>query len=189
MILRLLLALALLTPGAALADPARDAVKAGIERCDPIADNRQWLDCVYGAAQPMRAALGLPPAPQSQVRLVPPAQAMVPPPRPAPQPAPQPAPRVASAPPRTGMFDDLFGSGMKLATRLHLQSYSFNKDGSFTVTLEDGQVWKQNSPPAARPPFNGPAANYVVDITAGVMGSHNMKIAGIPTTFKVHRLE
>jgi hypothetical protein len=56
----------------AFADPRSD-VMAGAQRCAGIADNRTWLDCFYGAAQPMRAILGLPPAPVNQQRLVPPA--------------------------------------------------------------------------------------------------------------------
>ena len=52
---------------------ARDDVLYGISRCGGIADDRTWLDCVYGAAQPMRAQLGLQPAPASQQKLVPPA--------------------------------------------------------------------------------------------------------------------
>src|ERR1700722_2387335 len=59
----------------ALAAPAlaaaRDDVLYGISRCGGIADDRTWLDCVYGAAQPMRAQLGLAPAPASQQKLVP----------------------------------------------------------------------------------------------------------------------
>ena len=56
----------------ALAEPTRDEVMAGAERCDGIADNRVWLDCFYGSAQPMRSVLNLPPANPAQVRLVPP---------------------------------------------------------------------------------------------------------------------
>src|SRR6201999_2725887 len=55
----------------ALAGP-RDDVLFGVSRCGGIADDRTWLDCVYGAAQPMRSKLGLPPAPTSQQALVPP---------------------------------------------------------------------------------------------------------------------
>ena len=68
----------------AIASPAlaapRDDVRAGSNRCDAIADDRAWLDCYYGAAQPVRAALGLKPVPESQSRLVaqPPAGAPVP---------------------------------------------------------------------------------------------------------------
>src|ERR1700744_2145137 len=49
----------------------RDDVLSAISRCNVIHDNKVWLDCVYGAQQPMRALLGLPPAPEYQQRLVP----------------------------------------------------------------------------------------------------------------------
>jgi hypothetical protein len=49
----------------------RDDVMYGASRCGGIQDNRAWLDCYYGAAQPMRAELGLTPAPLSQQNLVP----------------------------------------------------------------------------------------------------------------------
>ena len=51
-----------LAPGLALAD-SRDDVISGLTRCAALTDDRQWLDCYYGAAQPMRAWLGLSPAP------------------------------------------------------------------------------------------------------------------------------
>ena len=49
----------------------RGAVRAASQRCDSITDEHTWLDCYYGAAQPVRAELGLPPAPVSQQSLVP----------------------------------------------------------------------------------------------------------------------
>src|ERR1700722_5045620 len=55
-----------------LAGPREDMM-AGAARCAGIADDRTFLDCYYGAAQPLRARLGLPPAPSSQQMLVPPA--------------------------------------------------------------------------------------------------------------------
>src|SRR5581483_8217954 len=68
--------LALAATGLMAAAPARaDArqdVMAGAQRCAGIADDRTWLDCFYGSAQPMRARLGLPAAPANQQRLVPP---------------------------------------------------------------------------------------------------------------------
>jgi len=56
-----------------LAAPAqarpRDDALTGAIRCGVVADSRQWLDCYYGAAQPVRAALGLVPALAAQVQL------------------------------------------------------------------------------------------------------------------------
>ena len=54
----------------AAADP-RDQVLDRAARCSALADSRQWLNCFYGSAQPMRAWLGLPPAPAAQTALVP----------------------------------------------------------------------------------------------------------------------
>lgn len=55
--------------GAAQARP-RDEVMINVYRCAGHASTRVWLDCYYGAAQPQRAALGLPPAPPAQIALV-----------------------------------------------------------------------------------------------------------------------
>lgn len=49
----------------------RSEVRARSLRCDGISDERSWLNCYYGAAQPVRGELGLPPAPASQQSLVP----------------------------------------------------------------------------------------------------------------------
>lgn len=54
--------------GQAVARP-RDDVMINAYRCAGHASTRTWLDCYYGAAQPQRAALGLPPAPTAQVQL------------------------------------------------------------------------------------------------------------------------
>jgi hypothetical protein len=53
---------------AAEARPRDDAL-SGAFRCATIADSRMWLDCYYGAAQPVRASLGMPPALAAQVKL------------------------------------------------------------------------------------------------------------------------
>lgn len=52
----------------AAARPRDDAMSAAF-RCAVIGEGRQWLDCYYGAAQPVRAALGMPSAPAAQVKL------------------------------------------------------------------------------------------------------------------------
>lgn len=50
--------------GAAHADSREDAMLR-LPRCSAIADQRQYLDCFYAAAQPMRGQLGLAAAPQA----------------------------------------------------------------------------------------------------------------------------
>jgi hypothetical protein len=63
--------LAAMPLSAAKAAP-RDDVKSAAARCDSISDDHTWLNCYYGAAQAVRAELGLPPAPDAQQSLVPP---------------------------------------------------------------------------------------------------------------------
>ena len=48
----------------------QDEVLSGAFRCAAIGELRTWLDCYYGAAQPQRLSLGLPPVPAAQARLV-----------------------------------------------------------------------------------------------------------------------
>src|SRR5438132_13916405 len=47
----------------------RDDALSGAIRCGVVADSRAWLDCYYGAAQPVRAALGLGSALPAQIAL------------------------------------------------------------------------------------------------------------------------
>src|SRR5476651_1797169 len=97
-----LFGLIVLASQAALADPTRDEVMSGAARCAGIADNRTWLDCFYGSAQPMRSLLNLPPAPNAQIKLVPPLGAVYPSPS-----SPRSAPQAEK--PR-GFFAELLGS-------------------------------------------------------------------------------
>ena len=57
-----------LTTGHGQARPIDDALSTA-SRCASIADLRTWLDCYYGAAQPVRASLGLKPALKTQTDL------------------------------------------------------------------------------------------------------------------------
>src|ERR1700727_1816913 len=92
----LLLALLPLAPLTAQADTREDVI-SGAVRCAEIKDNRAWLDCYYGAAQPMRAELGLQPAPATQVDRVPlPPGATV---------------RRTPAPPRMDLLGRIFNGG------------------------------------------------------------------------------
>lgn len=48
----------------------RDEVMINVYRCAGQASIRVWLECYYGAAQPQRAALGMPPVLPAQLALV-----------------------------------------------------------------------------------------------------------------------
>jgi hypothetical protein len=152
----LLLALSLLATGPAWA-AARDDVMSAATRCAGITDDRSWLDCYYGAAQPMRAQLGLPPAPASQT-------AKVPPPRAA---SAAPAPRSQAAPPANrGFFAELFGPSPGVVTTM--SSYSFDSRGLFTVTLSNGETWQQLSSDANVAHWREAASKYRVSVSEGI---------------------
>ena len=182
-VLGLGLAAALCALAAPALAAARDDVLYGISRCGGIADDRTWLDCVYGAAQPMRAQLGLQPAPLSQQKLVPPAIVGAPPPPAQAFGAPQ-----AAAPPapRPGFF-------MRMLTPKHeapepptkLASYKFDASGHFTVTLANGETWSQENGDAAMARWNKPAATYTVQIEPSSSTYHLMKVG--PQEFMVDK--
>ena len=161
----------------------REDVLSGAVRCGGIADDRTWLDCFYGSAQPMRAQLGLPPAPTAQTRLVPGGG----------MPAPAtPPPAVASnaPPPRRqsgGMFDNFFG-GNVLVNNVRAAGFTFDKRGIFTLTLADGTVWQQEQGDNSFADWREPASRYLVTIRQGALGSANLHVQGDSKVYKVRRL-
>jgi hypothetical protein len=160
---------------AAHADPRSDVLSAAV-RCNTIADYRSWLQCYYGAAQPMRAQLGLPPAPASQVALVPPATGQTPP-----QPAyqnPVTAPPDRMAVPRAqGALGSSLGGDDDYVPRQRIAAYSFNKAGLFSVTFADGQTWKQVEQDSIYAHWHGPADSYYGSVVPGMLGSHLLRMS------------
>lgn len=172
---------------------ARDDVLAAMQRCSVMQDDRTWLECTYGAQQIMRAKLGLPPAPDYQQRLVPPASQPVTA-RPyvasgSPPPVSTTAPRtaVASAPPtrRRGSFMQILGGTAPPVAASPLVSVQYDKQGAFIVTLENGQVWRQTDVE------DGVKARFRVGekiaIIPGALWSYNLKTESNPHAFKVER--
>jgi hypothetical protein len=185
----------MLGASSALAD-TRDDVLSAISRCNVIHDNRVWLDCVYGAQQPMRALLGLPPAPEYQQRLVPgaaPTSTIVAPPAGQVSPAPgsaapahtasQPAPVRRG---RAGFLGNLFGANPPVAVA-RMTSYRFEKNGGFVVELDNGQTWRQADVEAGTAGWNKPASSYNVTITQGAFGSYSLRTADSSRTYRVER--
>jgi hypothetical protein len=171
--------LILLTQGA-LADPARDEVMSGAARCAGIADNRAWLDCFYGSAQPMRALLGLAPAPPAQVKLVPPPGAAYVSPD-----APRYAPRQETS---RGILGDILGSSKPVAANVPMASYKFERGGFFTVVLKNGQSYRQEESDLVFANWNRPASTYLVTITSA-SDKFVLKVKGEPgVVFHVRRL-
>jgi hypothetical protein len=160
----------------------RDDVMAAMQRCSIIQDERTWLDCTYGAQQIMRAKLGLPPAPEFQQRLVPPASV--------------PLPSVAAAAPRrtsasapqpqrrSGFLPWLDGSSGAIAAST-LARVQYNQQGAFVVTLDNGQVWRQANADLGRKPNLRTGTR--VTITPGSLWTYNLKADGDPHSYKVER--
>lgn len=174
-----------------LAD-AREDVVNGMTRCAGLTDDHQWLDCYYGAAQPMRAWLGLSPAPQSQLKLL---QQTPAPSTPAGAAVPLPATVTRAAvrngppppPKRSGIFD-MFG-GADVVNNAPIQSYQVTGKG-FTVTLPDGQVWRQTDEDASKFPVNwsDAASSMRVTITQGAMHTFNLVMGDETQHHKVTRV-
>lgn len=157
----------------ALADPTRDTVMDAAARCEGIPDNRVWLDCFYGSAQPMRTLLGLTPAPDSQTRLVP-----------APGTAyggSAAASRRAPAQPKSESFlQSLIGNTKPLASNMPMTAYGFGSDGRFTVTMPDGHVWQQAESDVHIAKWKKPAASYKVSINNGNSPSlYDLRVQGV----------
>ena len=174
----LLSALILTTP--ALAGPREDTL-AGISRCAALPDDRAFLDCLYGAAQPMRARLGLSPANPAQVRLVPPANGA---------PMPAAAPRMAPPPPapakQVGALSSFLGND---PTAAWIESFSFDRKGLFTVTFSNGQVWRQDPSDSARAKWSGRASDYGIKLAINSDGrSGTLWVRGDASTYQVRKL-
>ena len=178
--LMILPSLALLAAEPASAGPREDTL-AGISRCAALPDDRTFLDCIYGAAQPLRLRLGLPPAPAAQVRLVPPAASS-----PLPQSVTPPQAGTAStrAPGNAGgVLGSMFGGDS-----LHMASYSFDRRGLFTVTLSNGEVWQQDPNDTNYAHWSGKASNYPVTLISGEFGKSRLNVRGEPGPYIVERI-
>ncbi len=161
----------------------RDDVWAAMQRCQSIPDDRTWLDCTYGAKQPMRAKLGLPPASDYQQRLVPPAPRVLPPATARALP-PRPDRLESTALPRKSFMPGLSGNAGP-NTISALAQVQYDSRGAFVVTLENGQVWRQVNVEIGRKIALRAGAR--VTITPGVMWTYDLKTDGDTRSYKVQR--
>lgn len=174
--------------GGGLAEVAvRDEVMARAAACMRVAAERAWLDCYYEAALPMRSQLGLA-VPQTVAR---PTPAPVPAPVLASLPAPPPRPSGPPPMPRnTGLFNGMFNDIKPILRNVPMQSYSFDTNGAFTVTLTDGEVWVQSEEDAVyhRARWRQPASELLVTVAPNAMHTFNLTVSGESRFYKVHRI-
>lgn len=148
-------------------EPLRNGTMVEAARCAALAEDRRWLDCFYAAANPVRAALSLAPLAAGPVI----AHTGPPPPRRA----------------ERGFLPSIFGQST-IEVQAHMVSYAFDLNRNFTITLDNGQVWRQISGDSGKAAWHKPAARYLVTITAGALGSHNLTVKDVPGMFKVRRV-
>ena len=153
------------------AGPREDTL-AGIARCKAIPDDRRFLDCLYGAAQPLRGALGLTPAPGFQTQLVPPDPE-------------RPTPKSGEAG-NTGVAGAI-AKTPAAGGDLRLVSYSFDPRGHFTATLSDGSTWRQLDRDQSFADWRGPAARYYVRLRSSG-NDHYLDVKGGAGPYQVERL-
>jgi hypothetical protein len=148
-----------------------------MQRCQAIQDDRTWLDCTYGAKQPMRAKLGLPPAPDYQQRLVPPA-ALPLSAEAGPRKAPPPVP-----PHRQATFFQILGGTAPPAAVSTLAAVQYDSQGAFVLTLQNGQVWRQVNTDSGEKARLKVGAK--VTVTPGALGTYVLKADGSSHVYKV----
>jgi len=154
----------------------REEVMQSSARCAAISDDRLWLDCYYGAAQPMRAKLGLAPAPANQQSLVSlSARAATPQ-------ATLPAPQAVPPARRPGLLDRVIAFAspqqQKAEAPTRMTSFRFDAAGYFTVELANGETWRQSQGDAARARWRKTPQSYVVTILPGQSDTgRTMKVA------------
>jgi len=139
----------------------RDAVIVAASRCGSVAAEWSWLDCYYAAANPARSLLGLAPvAVPVPATVLPPARAS-----------------------HGGMFDKqpIKGGG-------RMTSYKFDSNGFFTVVLDNGEVWRQIDGDTTMAHWFKKPVFYVATITAGALGSSNLRVQGEGRSYKVRRV-
>jgi len=154
----------------------REDIYQALQRCNAVGDNRVWLDCIYGAVQPMRAELGLPAASASQVKLVPQTTGAVVP------------ASVAVAPQKRGGLLSYVLGGKRQVDAMVLRSYSFDSSGRFMITLANGQVWRQTDDDRHLAAWKADPARYQVSIRTGALGSNILEVRGEPGAFMVKRI-
>lgn len=72
--------------------------------------------------------------------------------------------------------------------RANVTAIAYNLNGRFTVTLANGQVWKQLDGDSGKARFKEKGGE-VVTISRGVLGSYNLVVEGRSALFKVKRIQ
>lgn len=93
-------------------------------------------------------------------------------------------------PRRTGLFNGLFNNIKPVVTNMPMQSVRFDKNGAFTITLSDGEVWAQAAEDEVYHParWRDAGPNMLVTIAPDAMHTFTMTVAGESRMYKVKRI-
>jgi hypothetical protein len=179
--------LALLVATSATQAGPRDDVVDLLVKCTDIAGKEARLDCYDKAAPQLRAAARAPVAPPAPV-----AQAGEPPPAAAPPQesgsflgALDPFSDSPQGPSAQQMAYQPMGAEI-LPVTIGVADFAIAADGSFQVTLDNGQVWRERNEHYDHPAFRSDARNVVV-IERGMIGGYNLYLKGAGKPYKVLR--
>jgi hypothetical protein len=165
----------------ALAGPREDVYSASL-RCSAIADDRAWLDCYYGAAQPMRGQLKLPAAPAAQTALIPPvidADGLR-------------QQQARAVPEKEGVIGQTLGylaGGAAVISNVAVTSSEPGQPTGFTVTLANGQVWRQTDEQVRLVRWRGGPGAHRVTVWKGALNTLNLGFDDEADRYKVRRLK
>jgi hypothetical protein len=89
-----------------------------------------------------------------------------------------------------GLFAGMFDDSKPIVRNMPMQSFTMSKEGTFTVTLIDGQIWRQADEDQVYHParWRKPASQMMVTISPGVMHTFNMKVDDESRSYKVRRI-
>jgi hypothetical protein len=163
---------------------AQDSLSAQLTACLPISGMLQRLACYD------RVAHSLGPAPRSApvqrpLASAPPPVAYVPPVAAA-------APPVMAAAPPTGLGSERLPRTASAVPRraqeliANVASVTYDPRSRFTITLDNGQVWRQLEGDTTV--LQG-AQNATVRISRGALGSYDLNVVGRNATYRVLRLQ
>jgi hypothetical protein len=165
---------------------AREDILYSVMACRSMKSDHDWLNCFYGAAQPMRARLGLLPNPNalsssraeegSKVSSIGLGVGSS-----------QEIERSAAGP--AGISSQAGPNAEKREIVSRMTSYTFDRYGIFSVSLENGQLWRQLPGDTSFAHWKGAPGEHVVRISRGFLGSFNLQVDHNLGMFKVLRVK
>ena len=169
---------------------ARDDVVDVLVKCTDLTNDTARLACYDRGAPQLRAAAMVPPAVEAVA-----------------QPPATPETAVAGDSSWFGSLDPFGAGGDATASKptpqqmayqpiggellpitIGVTNYSVAPSGAFTVTLDNGQIWREYDRDFATPPFHTDRQNIVV-ISRGILGGYNLVLKGKHTLYKVVRVK